>query len=93
MIIEKFFVQIDQPMNVEMIHVKRIFLLIYKYFYSGIGQQNGWYADNESQCRIYYLCADQRKTKMGECSSGLKWNSQRLRCEDPRNIPAPCKLH
>ena len=57
----------------------------------GVGQQNGWYADTENQCRVYYLCTEQRKTKMGECPAGSKWNSQRLRCDDPRNILAPCK--
>jgi len=57
-----------------------------------IGQQNGWYADIENQCRVYYFCTEQRKAKMGECPVGSKWNSQRLRCDDPRNIPAPCGL-
>ncbi len=95
MIIEKFFVQIVQLMNVEMIHVKIDFFFLINikdfYFYLGIGQQNGWYADSENQCRVYYLCTDQRKTKMGECSIGSKWNPQRLRCDDPRNIATPCK--
>ncbi|CAF1153435.1 unnamed protein product [Rotaria sp. Silwood1] len=57
-----------------------------------LSQQNGWYADNENQCRSYYLCTEQRKTKMGECSLGSKWNSQKLRCDDPRNIVVPCGL-
>ncbi|CAF0890764.1 unnamed protein product [Adineta steineri] len=57
-----------------------------------IGQQNGWYVDNENQCRSYYLCTEQRKTKMGECTSGFKWNSAKLRCDDPRNIAIPCGL-
>jgi len=57
-----------------------------------IFQLNGWYADNENQCRSYYLCTEQRKTKMGECLLGSKWNSQKLRCDDPRNIVAPCGL-
>ncbi|CAF2037508.1 unnamed protein product [Rotaria magnacalcarata] len=55
-------------------------------------QQNGWYADNENQCRSYYLCTDQRKSKMGECPMGSKWHSQKLRCDDPKTIPAPCGL-
>jgi hypothetical protein len=29
---------------------------------------------------------------MGECPLGSKWNSQRLRCDDPRNIATPCKI-
>lgn len=57
-----------------------------------IGQPNGWYADLDSQCRFYYSCTDQRKSKMGECTSGTKWNSQKLRCDDARNIPIPCGL-
>ncbi|UJR15055.1 hypothetical protein I4U23_002026 [Adineta vaga] len=57
-----------------------------------IGQANGWYADHENQCRSYYLCTEHRKTKMGECLSGAKWNAGKLRCDDPRNILAPCKI-
>lgn len=93
MIIEKSSVLIDRSMNVELIHVRP---MIYQRFLHsmdlGIGQQNGWYADIENQCRVYYLCTEQRKSKMGECPAGSKWNSQRLRCDDPRNILSPCKL-
>ncbi len=56
-----------------------------------MGQPNGWYADHGNQCRLYYLCTEQRRTKMGECPLGSKWNSYRLRCDNPRNIAAPCK--
>ncbi len=56
-----------------------------------MGQPNGWYADHRKQCRLYYLCTEQRKTKMGECPIGSKWNPHRLRCDDPRYIAAPCK--
>ena len=98
MIIEKFFVAIDQSMNVEMIHVKYDLIIYIQnilifVFLKGIGQPNGWYAEIESQCRVYYLCTEQRKSKMGECAIGLKWNSQKHRCEDSRNILAPCKIY
>lgn len=63
-----------------------------KFHCLGLGKINGWYADMETQCRSYYLCAEQRKSKMGECSANLKWNSVRLRCDDPRQILAPCKF-
>ncbi|CAF3805804.1 unnamed protein product [Rotaria sp. Silwood1] len=55
-----------------------------------LGQPNGWYADYGNQCRSYYLCTEQRKIKMDECPIGSKWNPQRLRCDDPRYIAAPC---
>ncbi len=29
---------------------------------------------------------------MGECPLGSKWNSQKLRCDDPKNIATPCKI-
>ncbi len=93
MIIEKFSVQIDQFMNIAMIHVDifiPIFLLKINLFL-GMGQPNGWYADHGNQCRSYYLCTDQRKNKIGECPIGSKWNPHRLRCDDPRYIAAPCK--
>jgi hypothetical protein len=81
-----------------MIHVKYDLLIYIEYFdffvfLKGIGQPNGWYADSESQCRIYYLCTDQHKSKMGECSTGLRWNPQKHRCEDPKHILAPCKIY
>lgn len=55
-----------------------------------VGQSNGWYADYGNQCRSYFLCADQRKTKFNECPLGSKWNAHRLRCDDPKYIGAPC---
>jgi hypothetical protein len=61
-------------------------------FNLGIRQPNGWYPDHGNQCRLYYLCTEQRKTKMGECPIGSKWNPHRLRCDDPRYIAAPCKF-
>ena len=57
----------------------------------GFGQPNGWYADYRSQCQSYYLCTEQRQMKMDECPVGSKWNPQRLRCDNPRYIAAPCK--
>ena len=68
------------------------FLLFKINFNLGTGQPNGWYADHENQCRLYYLCTEQRRTKMSECPIGSKWNSHRLRCDDPRYIAAPCKI-
>jgi len=29
---------------------------------------------------------------MGECLLGSKWNPQKLRCDDPKNIATPCKI-
>ncbi|CAF0734297.1 unnamed protein product [Adineta steineri] len=55
-----------------------------------LGKSNGWYADYDHQCRLYYLCTDQRQTKTGECPVGSKWNLHRLQCDDPRYIAAPC---
>ena len=99
MIIEKFSVQIDPFMNMQMIHVERILLRRDErerknnphYRLLGLGQANGWYADYGNQCRSYYLCTDQRKSKSDQCPWGSKWNPHRLRCDDPRYIAAPCK--
>ncbi|CAF0865968.1 unnamed protein product [Adineta ricciae] len=55
-------------------------------------QANGWYADHESQCGSYYLCTEHRKTKMGKCLGGAKWNAAKHRCDDPKNVLAPCGL-
>lgn len=57
----------------------------------GSGQPNGWYPEYGNHCRSYYLCTEQRKTKMGDCPIGSKWNIQRLRCDDPRYLAPPCK--
>lgn len=57
----------------------------------GLGQPNGWYAEMKNHCRSYYLCTEQRKTKMGECPEGSRWNGHRLRCDDPKYLSAPCK--
>ena len=96
MIIEKFSVAIDQRMNMEMIHEISRFLFCFVIFdfliIVGVGQPNGWYADYGNQCRSYFLCADQRKTKFNECPLGSKWNPHRLRCDDPKYIAAPCKF-
>lgn len=64
---------------------------VLNHIYLGTGQPNGWYADYGSQCRSYYLCTDQRKSKSDQCPWGSKWNAHRLRCDDPRYIAAPCK--
>lgn len=94
MIIAKFSVAIDPFMNIPMIHVELLNpppLHDLPHLYLGMGQPNGWYADYGNQCRSYYLCTDQRKSKSDQCPWGSKWNPHRLRCDDPRYIAAPCK--
>ncbi|CAF1337215.1 unnamed protein product [Adineta ricciae] len=55
-----------------------------------IGRPNGWYANYEKHCRSYYLCTEQRTSKMNDCPTGTKWNPNQFRCDDPKYILAPC---
>lgn len=51
---------------------------------------NGIYPNYDNGCSEFFHCNNQEEVKKGNCPSGLKFNSQTLRCDWPTNVYAPC---
>ena len=56
----------------------------------GVSKRDGIYPDLERECRVFYQCSAQLKTREAHCPGQLRFNSLTNRCDSSANIIVPC---
>ncbi|CAF0748124.1 unnamed protein product [Didymodactylos carnosus] len=54
------------------------------------GRRDGIFPDTERECRVFFQCVGQVKTREASCHNNQKFNIYTNKCDQPQNVPSPC---